>query len=225
MSVIATFTIPAADFTLGATIRADPSTTVRLDRVIPTGNSFIPYFWAASDSVGTIESDLRAEADIDSFRVVDSTNGEALIRVDWSEQVDGLLEALSTTGASILEGVGEDGVWRLQLRFDEHDDLSRFFERCAERGIEIELESIHNPGMHQPLQLSSNLTEAQRETLSTALTEGYFDVPRGINLVELAERLNISDSAVSQRIRRGVTAVLNELAIEPEPTDEEDSNR
>ena len=58
MSVIATFTVPAADFTLGQTISSNPGIRVRLDRVIPAGDNFIPYFWASDDSVGHIRAEL-----------------------------------------------------------------------------------------------------------------------------------------------------------------------
>ena len=220
MSVIATFSVPATDFTLGKTISDNPGTRIRLDRVIPIGDTFIPYFWASDDSVDAIESHLREETDIEAFTVVDKTNGEALVRVEWAEQVDGLMDTMAETGASILEGVGEHDVWRLQLRFDDHDQLSEFFRLCAGKGISLELESVHNPGIHQALTIQNNLTDVQRETLEAALEAGYFDVPRRINLVELAEKMGISDSAVSQRLRRGVATVLAETALRSEETEE-----
>lgn len=41
-----------------------------------------------------------------------------------------------------------------------------------------------------------------------ALERGYFDVPRQVNLTGLAEEMDVSDTAVSQRIRRGITGLL-----------------
>ena len=216
MSVIATFTVPAADFTLGQTISSNPGIRVRLDRVIPAGDNFIPYFWASDDSVGHIRAELSGETDIESFTIVDETNGEALVRVEWAELTDGLLEALMATEASILEGVGEEDAWRLQLRFDDHDRLSEFFGRCAEKGISLDLEMVHNPDIYQSLEIQAQLTEAQREALDAALEAGYFQVPRGTNLVELADQLDISDSAASQRLRRGIRTVLGDYAMDPD---------
>jgi len=48
------------------------------------------------------------------------------------------------------------------------------------------------------------LTEKQQELLAVAHEEGYFDVPRGISQDELADRLGVSKSAVSQRLRRAI---------------------
>ena len=45
------------------------------------------------------------------------------------------------------------------------------------------------------------LTEKQRETLELAIKKGYYEKPRAADLTTLAEELEISKSAVSQRLR------------------------
>lgn len=52
------------------------------------------------------------------------------------------------------------------------------------------------------------LTPSQQEALAVALEQGYFDVPRTTTLVEIAERLGVSDQAVSERLRRGEKHLL-----------------
>lgn len=47
------------------------------------------------------------------------------------------------------------------------------------------------------------LTTGQRDLVVAAYEAGYFDVPRETTLVELGEELEISDSAVSQRLAVG----------------------
>ncbi|WP_254662883.1 helix-turn-helix domain-containing protein [Haladaptatus sp. W1] len=42
----------------------------------------------------------------------------------------------------------------------------------------------------------------QLEVLQLAAKHGYYDVPRGITLRELADRIDVSHQAVSERIRR-----------------------
>lgn len=217
MSVIATFTVPAAEFALGETLDADPEIRIQLSRLIPTGDSVIPYFWAADESVAAIEERLQVESDIESFEVIDRTDGEALIRVRWGRNIDGIIEAMREADASILEAEGGAGRWRFQVRFDEHEALSEFFRDCRTHGLEITLETVHNPGSYRPPTLELDLTDAQRETLTLALERSYFDVPRRTNLVELSEQLEISDSAVSQRLRRGVaTVMMADESLRPE---------
>lgn len=211
MSVITTISVPAEDFTLGATIRGAEDVQVRLDRVIPTGQVFVPYVWTANETVDAVRSSLAREEDVESAEVVETTPEAALIRIEWADGVDGLLEALDETGASVLEGIGEDGRWRLQLRFDDSGQLSRFFEQCTAREIPLAVESVHGPGSHQSVDIGAEMSDAQREAVELALAAGYFDVPRETTLVELAERLGVSDSAVSERLRRGTAAALQRV--------------
>lgn len=214
MSVITTVSIPGEEFTLGAAISAHPRVKVRLQRVIPVGDTFIPYLWVSDENIEHIRSALEQEADIKGFKIVDTLDDEALVRVDWAEQIDGFLLALTEYGGTILEGIGEAGSWRFRLRFDDHDRLSEFYRDCTDRGIAIDIERVHDPGMPSESGSKFDLTDTQREALQYAYEQGYFDVPRQTNLVELAEHLGISDSAVSQRLRRAIAKILATTRLE-----------
>nr|WP_303647872.1 helix-turn-helix domain-containing protein [Haloarchaeobius amylolyticus] len=58
------------------------------------------------------------------------------------------------------------------------------------------------------------LTDAQRELLRSAVSEGYFKVPREVSLVELAELNDISDRELSQELRRGLDVVVRDATLE-----------
>jgi predicted DNA binding protein len=208
MSVITTIEVAAEDFALEEALSANPGIRVRLERVIPFGSSFIPYFWASDDDVEEIEGVLADARDIRSFRVVDRLDHEALFRVEWWEVTDGALDALVGAGGTILEATGEDGVWTVQVRFDDHSGLTAFYRECAERGVPLEIRSVHNPGIPEIADFDIDLTDKQYEALSRALEAGYFEVPRSTNLTELAADLGVSDTATSQRIRRGIATLL-----------------
>lgn len=47
------------------------------------------------------------------------------------------------------------------------------------------------------------LTAERYEVLTAAAERGYFDVPRRLTMTELAEELDISQQALSERLRRG----------------------
>ncbi len=208
MSVIATITVQAGDFTLGTALAADPELRIRLERVVPLGESFVPFFWASAESVDQLEAALRTEGDIDSFDVLDTTNGEALVWVRWRENVDGLVKAIASSEGKILEAVGQGQEWTIQLRFPAHGDLSTFYQTCVDKHIAVDLQSVHAVVSRDADDGSGELTDTQRETLAVALENGYFEVPRKITLVDLAEMLDVSDTAASQRLRRGITTLL-----------------
>jgi predicted DNA binding protein len=58
------------------------------------------------------------------------------------------------------------------------------------------------------------LTEIQQQLLSQAMAAGYFAVPRGITLTDLARRLDRSKSAVSEAIAI-IEKKLLESALRP----------
>jgi len=208
MSVIATIGLPADEFWLGSVLAVDPDLRIHLERVIPLGGSIVPYFWAADDALDGIQVALNDSPDIESFDIVDSLDGEVLVRVEWEDAEDALLDLLERHDGTILDAVGEAERWTMQLRFDRHEDLTAFYRGCVERGLTIDVKGVHNPGRPDPLGLGLDLTEVQLDTLSAALELGYFDVPRRINLVDLAAELGVSDTAVSQRLRRGIGTLL-----------------
>lgn len=52
------------------------------------------------------------------------------------------------------------------------------------------------------------LTPEEQEVLLTALDQGYFEVPRRISTVALAEEVSVSDREVSEQLRRAMAKVL-----------------
>lgn len=50
--------------------------------------------------------------------------------------------------------------------------------------------------------LPSLLTHSQDEAIRTAVAQGYYEIPRPINLHQLAERMGVSSGSLSERLRR-----------------------
>jgi predicted DNA binding protein len=57
------------------------------------------------------------------------------------------------------------------------------------------------------------LTDEQYEALVEAYQRGYFEVPLGITLAELAEELGVSHQALSERVRRGTGALVDDTLL------------
>ena len=213
MSAITTIEADADDFILGGALSTNPGIRVRLERAIPIGKNAIPYFWVSDDSGDAIDSVLAAEAEIETYTVVDSVGGEKLVKISWVDREEGLLDMMIAAGATILEAIGRDDRWSIRLRFDDHQDLTAFYRRCVDRGISLDIGEVYNPTT--PYDPGLGITDVQCETLLCALEMGYFAVPRRTNLTELADELGISDTAVSQRLRRGIAPILKATLQNP----------
>lgn len=212
MTVIADFSVPAEQFALGHLLEVRPGVQIRLESMVPTGDAAIPYFWAESPDVEAIESALRESPIVEDVSIVDEVESESLFRVEWNEEVDGLVDVIRESDAVVLEARGHGDNWSFQVRFPEYEALSTFYRDVVDEGISIDLEGVHNP-VDPNRAATYDLTTEQREALTLALEEGYFAIPRQITMVELAEELGISDSAASQRIRRGLTKVLSATVV------------
>lgn len=212
MSVIAEFTIPADEFALGHLLEVREGVKVRLESMIPTGGAMIPYFWVQSPDVEAVQEALLDSPIVHDVKVVDTVEEEALFRVNWAEEVDGLVTSIRQSDGVVLEGEGHGDYWTFQFRFPEYESLSTFYRDTVDTGITIDLENVHNPIDATPAS-EMGITPEQYEALELAVDSGYFSIPRETTLIELADELGISDSAVSQRIRRGLHKILSSMSF------------
>lgn len=207
MSIIATVVVPAAEFPLGSLSELDEGVTLTVETTVPTSESVVPYFWAPASAADEIVDSLEDEPVVATASIVDETDEHVLVKVTWNDRVNGILESIRERDAIVTSAVGTDTRWTFRLRFPSYEDLSAFYTNCVDRGISIELVQLHetaSPGTGREF----GLTTPQRELIAAAYRAGYFDVPRRTTLVELGERLEVSDSAVSQRLRRGLAALI-----------------
>lgn len=125
------------------------------------------------------------------------------------ENVETVAYAYTETGATLLEATGQDERWELQMRFDDEASLSAFQTYLDENDLHFDLNRLYNPS-EPTTDGQSDLTTAQRKTLTTALDAGYYDVPRDIAMDELAETLGVSQQALSKRFRRGYRNLIED---------------
>jgi hypothetical protein len=65
-----------------------------------------------------------------------------------------------------------------------------------------------------PHSLISHLTEKQQRAFVAAYTLGYYDVPKKIGLVRLAERLNLSRSTLDEHLRKAERRLIYHIMNE-----------
>lgn len=222
MSVVIRFTVPAAEFSLGRALSLDATERVRLETVVPTSDATVPYLWVPTEDADDVETSLSTSPLVDTAEVVDETGEETLFRVRWEDAVDGVLAALRDTGGALLKASGTADLWTFRARFGHHDDVSVFHQRCLDAGISLTLEELHDRATGDDG--DETVTDAQREALLAALEAGYYDVPRAVTLEQLADRLDISDTALSQRLRRGTRSLLESTLPDAPPLDDGDDD-
>ncbi len=208
MCVYSTVTVPPEEFLLGRMLRSCPEIRVELERAVLLDDESSPFLWIANASEERVASAVESESDIDHVEFIDRVDGELLVQIGWNDLDNGLVRTLVETEATCLRCTGVSDAWHLTLRFSSSAGLSECYRRWNEDGRRMRVQSIRNGARAGERHPAGNLSDPQREAIYAALRGGYFSVPRDVTLQELAERLNISDTAASQRIRRGLEKLL-----------------
>lgn len=214
MSVIVELTIPSAAFELGRILRIEEPTQLTLETMVPLGGKPTPFVRIRNDARDTFERSVGEHPSVNEIKLVNTHDGETLYALDWDPSGGSLLGKILDLDAVLLGATGAADTWGLELRFPSHEALSAFQEFYLDEAIDVSIERIYNPTKPDAGPWYG-LTPPQRETLSDAVEGGYYSLPRQISTQELADSFDISDQAVTERLRRGIsTLVSNTLLVE-----------
>ncbi|MFP8955862.1 bacterio-opsin activator domain-containing protein [Natrialbaceae archaeon A-CW3] len=207
MATEATFTVPSDQFPLGTVFTQLPDVAVELERLIPSRDVVIPYFWVRGTEVEDIEAAFSDHPGVKEIQLVDSVNDEYLLRVEWSLEYDDVLSVLMETGVPLIKATGTNRQWTFDIRGDNRSDVATFQSRCRELNVPITLTELH---ALTPVETETEtaLTDKQQDALVLAYERGYFESPRAVTMEELGDGLGISQQAVASRLRRGVKHIL-----------------
>lgn len=202
MNVIVDLAVPSQQFQLGRILEMVGDTSVVLETMVPLGELTVPFFRVHGGANG-FEDSVSNQTAVTDIRVVSSHDDEILYALDWDIADDTFFEGLLEAKATLLEAQGGADVWTFELRFPSHDSLAAFQKHCVMHTIPIEVRRLYNP-TKPGAGPWYGLTPAQRTALTRAVKEGYYSIPRQINTKELANQFDITNQAMSERLRRGI---------------------
>ncbi|OVE82985.1 helix-turn-helix domain-containing protein [Natronolimnobius baerhuensis] len=167
-------------------------------------------FWAAGDDFQTYESALDDDPTVSTYECLTALPDRRLYRCELSPEGqqhtlqfvaidENILTIRLTLSASGIEYVG---------RFPSREALHSFREVCIEQNRSFSVRNLYEEQASGDDERRYGVTASQRETLLTALEQGYFEVPRETRMEDIAGELEISTSAVSAQLRRGQASLL-----------------
>lgn len=207
VSVYLEFTIDGEAFQLGTVLSPPPAMHIELERIVPTGEMVTPFLWATGEEFEDFEQKVSSHPAVREFRAYDKVGDSALYRIVWKSQPTDLLWGIAQSGAIVLEARG-NGTWKFRLRFPDHGKLTEFHNSIIEQELPIHIEQTYTLTGSSEHTNRFGLTPDQREALVLALQQGYFATPREASLDDIAEELDITRQALSDRIRLGTEKVL-----------------
>ena len=203
MTTIAEFTLPPGAFPLGRLFESVPQATLELDRVVPTSDTVMPYFWVRAQGAD-FEGVLRVFAGLDEIRdvvLMEELGDRALFRAEWEPEFLGIMRAIAESEVTVLSATGSEEGWSFELRA-KGAKFAAFQGYCDDHAIDISLTRLSRLSEMTDGR-EYGLTDEQQEALVLAYADGYYDSPRETDLETLAEQFGISRQALSARLRRG----------------------
>jgi len=165
---------------------------------------------------GEIRSVLEADHTVGDVSLLSESDSSQVWRVTFTADARLLNPLVTSEGGFVLHARGTaviDGRWGWHERWllPNHDALHTIWQQAREEGFEFEILQFHPwDGTFSEHTTAKTLTEQQRETLGLAYETGYFEEPREADMDDLAEELDVSPSAVSGRLKRGMKLLIED---------------
>ena len=190
------------------TLERAPDTELTWQRNVSFRSGRELLVWADTPDFEALNRALAADPTVDELLRAIEVDGRYLCRISLSETGAALdfYSILTATGSVVNSATVTAAGWNCHFGFADSSALSQFFDAVGDHGIGYEIHRVYEP--RDTERLDDGMTDAQREAIETAMDIGYFDVPRQATLQELGEELDVSDSAASERIRRGVQSLV-----------------
>jgi predicted DNA binding protein len=203
MSVIAEYAVRSGKLALADTVDAVPEVGLDIERAYATDpDRPILFVWVTAADVDGFDAALAEDPTIAAAERIDEVDGDYLYRLGIHESTPIVLYAKWVElGGERLRARYEDGWWHARTRFPNREALSEYRRYIRDNDIDFRLERLYDSAYRSTD--GPTLTDEQRETLELAYEQGYFEVPRSTTTAELADRLGVSNQAVSERLRRG----------------------
>jgi predicted DNA binding protein len=208
MSVIVEIEVVASDFELGRILDIVSGVRIELETMVPAGERAVPLFWVYNGDRASFESRVQDHPSVEAVTEIDEFEDRVLYAIDWNVEFDHFFGATLENEGHVLAATGHSDAWQFEIRFPDHDNLSAFRDALDDARINFDVIRVYNP-TRPDAGPWFGLTPTQREALVLAVESGYYDIPRTCTTVELAEKLDISDQAVTERLRRAIVNLVD----------------
>ncbi|MFC6976028.1 helix-turn-helix domain-containing protein [Halomicroarcula sp. GCM10025709] len=188
---------------------AFPDATLRLLTGVPVDDRALELGEVRAADATAVAEAIRTHRDVSAYETVYADTRRVIGRYEADEK--GLYEFLwDSSLPPEFPILVEDG----EMEFDltaTREQFEAFGATLDERGRPYDLLSLVHTTDRETL-----LTDRQRECLTVAHRQGYFDVPRACTLAEVADTLGVDTSTASETIRRAVDRVVGRFLLDSE---------
>lgn len=188
------------------TITSTTDVTIQMEGTPMTESTFLFVSVVGSDFT-SFERSLETDATVREATLFSAAADQRVYRIRPDPDVLPFLPTATDIGVRPLDvKSGNDG-WVVRIQMLSRESLIELRKACLEFGTTFRVRQLYDADPNTETD-SARLTEHQRDTVLTAYQSGYYNVPRGISQGELAEKLDVSTSAISQQLRRATGQLI-----------------
>jgi hypothetical protein len=183
---------------------------IRSDVVEP-GHRIQVHLWAVGGDFEVFEAGLEDDPTVTPPTLTGNVGDRRLYQLDivgvGAEK--SIYPYLNEQGCVIQRLTAAHDGWDCRVGFLDQSSVSGFFTWCSTQGLDTDIYCMYDTNEYRG-EPEFGLTTPQRETLTVAFETGYFDIPRSGTLQALGDQLGVSDTAASQRVRRGMKTLVRQ---------------
>jgi predicted DNA binding protein len=217
MATIIKAQIPSEEFALAETLQTCEEATVECEQIVEHADTTVmPLVWVRETTPDAFEAALAQDPTVETYTQLAETPTEWLYEMQWNANIQLVLQFFTMEGAVILDAEGSADGWHLRVLFPDRDDVRTTTDFCKTHNLTLTIHTIRQLDDETARQGSTRfgLTPDQHEALTRAYNQGYFRVPRDVDLDDLADDMDISHQALSERLRRGHETLLRETLLD-----------
>jgi predicted DNA binding protein len=170
---------------------------------------------------------LKTHKDVGEIKIISISNNKAHITVP-SKKGASTSQYLAKSGTAWIEPTwSEEGVDKVTMLAPNFESFKKFLasvedkyeikvksKRYLDESTKLSLNTFRSSGFLQLKTASELLTDKQMEVFEMACKYGYYENPKKITLIEIAQKLDSSEAAVSELLRKAekkLMPILSEI--------------
>lgn len=213
METVVDATIPTDQFVLEETFERVQDVEFEFVRLaVHSAGRPMPFVWGSTDEPDRLDAALRDDPTTERVGCQSRGDGRVLYSIDWTEDAARLVDRFAEAGGSVLDVRGTSDRWRIRTLYPDRATASEAFQTWREEGVDPSLSRIGNLSCRDDGAVG--LSETQHSAIARAFQTDYYDVPRGTTLEELATDFDVSHQALSERLRRGHSRLVERMLPE-----------
>jgi predicted DNA binding protein len=215
-------TLPAAEFALADLFERVPDARVECDSAVANPADQALLAVQTDERERAIDTAVRSDPSVAAADCFGERADGWTYRVKWEGRPRRLIQRLIAADVTLLSMRGWNGEWKLRLLAPDREGISQAYEIMTDLGCGADCRSITTLDGEGGGSPRSELTDEQRESLVEAFEAGYYNIPRDVTAEDVADNLDISHQALSERLRRGYCQLVKtELVATEENTGED----